>query len=820
MTTKMITTHLSIVESALAEARAGRPVFLLAPGAKVPLKGSHGHKDATTDEATIRKWFAQTPGANYGIALTAADLVIDADPRNYPPGKDVLADLLMAAYNLPQTRVVKTPRGGFHFYFRKPAAFRARQHQSHFPGIDFKSEGGYVVGPHSQTPDGTYELIVDESSADLPDDLMAALDVQAECNTEGAEPSLLHADTFKNECKIAAPAVEGQNGDGVTFQLACRGHDLSLPKHITFELMRDHWNARCVPPWSDSSLFLKVENAYRYAKSAPGNATPEAKFTPDMAIPSNAALPAQAAPDWIEPKEIKTQLLPVPALTPELLPGVYRDWLADTAFRMQVPLDFVAVAALVMAGAVIGAGCGIRPKRHDDWLVIPNLWGGVIARPGALKSPALAEALKPLSRLEIKAKADFQAAMAEYQAQERAIEAQKGAIADAMKAAAKQELAGSSDKTKPRAPSIAELEKRLAELQQATKPIHRRYRTNDVTIEKLGELLGENPRGILVFRDELIGQMRAWERQGHEQDRQFFLEAWNGYGSFTVDRIGRGTKEIGNMCVSLFGGVQQSKLLSYLYQAQKDQNNDGLLQRFQLLVYPDPIGDWLLTDQWPNALAKNRAFEVLEKLSSIDFTSCGAAFDESQRCSFFRFSDQAQSFFYEWITSLERYKLNADDEPLILEHLSKYRSLMPSLALIFHLIEVAGGNAIGPVSYEAAVRASQWCAYLEAHARRIYGLVTDLSRKVAARLAEKVRSGKLTAPFTARDVYRKGWTLLDDKELVAEACEDLVEAGWLTAIRMPSSSEGGRPTTGYLINPAVTAPKVIGAIPLGWEKLV
>ena len=99
-----------------------------------------------------------------------------------------------------------------------------------------------------------------------------------------------------------------------------------------------------------------------------------------------------------------------------MIPEPFRACLADIAHRMQCPIDFVAAASIVMASILIGAGCSIKPKRYDDWLVIPNLWGGVIARPGMLKTPALVEALKPLVRLEIAAKEKYDDAMRGHEA--------------------------------------------------------------------------------------------------------------------------------------------------------------------------------------------------------------------------------------------------------------------------------------------------------------------------------------------------------------------------------------------------------------------
>ena len=88
-----------------------------------------------------------------------------------------------------------------------------------------------------------------------------------------------------------------------------------------------------------------------------------------------------------------------PALPRELLPPVLRRWLGDIAERMQVPLELAAVPALVGLASAVGRRVGIHPKAQDDWLVVLNLWGGIIARPGRLKSPTLAETLKPVRRL-------------------------------------------------------------------------------------------------------------------------------------------------------------------------------------------------------------------------------------------------------------------------------------------------------------------------------------------------------------------------------------------------------------------------------------
>src|SRR5262249_32168634 len=96
---------------------------------------------------------------------------------------------------------------------------------------------------------------------------------------------------------------------------------------------------------------------------------------------------------WPEPGGLPGGLLPVPVLPDVMIPEPFRGWLSDVAERMQCPLEFPTVGALVAVAGLVGRRVGIRPKRHDDWLVVPNLWGLVIGRPGVMKSPALAEAL-------------------------------------------------------------------------------------------------------------------------------------------------------------------------------------------------------------------------------------------------------------------------------------------------------------------------------------------------------------------------------------------------------------------------------------------
>src|SRR4029453_5387354 len=94
-----------------------------------------------------------------------------------------------------------------------------------------------------------------------------------------------------------------------------------------------------------------------------------------------------------------------------------------------------------------------------------------------------------------------------------------------------------------------------------------------------------------------------------------YLEAWNGDGRFTYDRIGRGTIDIEAACVSILGGIQPGPLTGYMLQLAKGRSGaDGLMLRFQLLVWPDVSGDWVNVDREPDLTAPHQIGDIFERM--------------------------------------------------------------------------------------------------------------------------------------------------------------------------------------------------------------
>lgn len=163
--------------------------------------------------------------------------------------------------------------------------------------------------------------------------------------------------------------------------------------------------------------------------------------------------------------------------------------------------------------------------------------------------------------------------------------------------------------------------------------------------------------------------------------------------------------------------------------------------------------------------------------------------------------------FVGWSADLNLKRIPGEPEPLMVQHLAKYEKLFPALALIFHLVDCAD-DALArdrPVTVESAMRAAAWCEYLEAHARRCYGLIQDGGARGALTLAGKLEHGALVNGFTVRDVRLKQWSGLTTNDAIQTVLDHLEDKGWIRGNKAAHGEAGGRPTWRYQINPAVKA---------------
>ncbi len=246
--------------TAIAYAEAGIPVFPCVVDGKQPAT-KNGFHDATTDIEQINTWWSEK---DYNLAFSPEDaglFVIDVDP-----GGDhfLIKD---------RTYTVRTPRGGWHFYFEGSGKTTASKIAPH---VDTRGIGGYVLAPPSVVDGKEYRIESDYAYAPIPEWVSKSLaKVEAPKKSAVEEKDLqVNIDRAKrvlqNYVDKGDVSKEGEGGDDRLYRLACEMLDLGLSRDAAGFLISDIWNPHCQPPWEIDEIAIKVDNAIAFMQNEPG----------------------------------------------------------------------------------------------------------------------------------------------------------------------------------------------------------------------------------------------------------------------------------------------------------------------------------------------------------------------------------------------------------------------------------------------------------------------------------------------------------------------------------------------------------------------
>lgn len=217
-------------ESALVYAqRFGFAVFPV--NGKVPFSGTRGYKDATKDPAVVKDLWTRYYNANIGIATGAISGidVIDIDPRN--GGMETWSQF---GLNI-ECPTVLTGGGGLHLYL---SCQYLEYPKSLGPGIDIKSDGGYVVAPpsiHNTSGRYTWDDVLHLKLVGLPDLPPLLRDRIAELSDDGPHGKA-HPMTNELEAEVRRRLPDGVQRRDQYFH-TCPFHEDNDPSfNVNFKL--------------------------------------------------------------------------------------------------------------------------------------------------------------------------------------------------------------------------------------------------------------------------------------------------------------------------------------------------------------------------------------------------------------------------------------------------------------------------------------------------------------------------------------------------------------------------------------------------------
>lgn len=424
---------------------------------------------------------------------------------------------------------------------------------------------------------------------------------------------------------------------------------------------------------------------------------------------------------------------PFPA---DILPDPLRRFVVTNAESIGCDSSFIALPALAALASAIGNTRQVRIKA--DWAEPPILWVGIVGKSGAGKSPAFDRAL-----------------VGAHAAEKRA-------------AAHNREAAATHD----------------AEGGKAERLARRRHMVGDTTVEAIAPILRENPRGLLVARDELsgwLGSFNQYRARGVGGDEAHWL-AMHSARPLQVDRkTGREHVYVPRAALCVAGGIQP-KILRRALTAERLAS--GLGARL-LLAMP------LRKDTpWSDAVGDPAAEAAMLRLSArlYGLEPDPASTDDEMVPIDVPLSPSAREGFVGFVNRHRKAQAEQDDD--LAAAYSKLEVAAARLSLVLQLVTDPDAREVGD---DAMRRALDLVAWLTHEAHRVYAFLDENADQERLRLlAERLQVAGGEMPV--RDVYRNDPRHYPQADDARKDLDRLRDAGLGDYVTEPSGPDGGRPS--------------------------
>lgn len=450
------------------------------------------------------------------------------------------------------------------------------------------------------------------------------------------------------------------------------------------------------------------------------------------------------------------------------LPSPFDRFVEEAAKAIVVDPSFVALPLLAAAAGAVGNAICIELK--SSWCEPCCLWTAVIAESGDAKTPAFKAALDPLRQIQRQRHHEYQQRVTQFR---KTRDNRKASLK-----ARKRSDSVDNDSHEPRPPLCV------------------RHVVNDTTVEALAPILEQNPRGLLLARDELSGFFRSHNQYKAKggADTAIWLSMYAGE-DISVDRKTPQLvhTHVPRALVSITGTIQPGVLRRVMH---REYHENGFFARFMLAWPVRCVGRWTentITDATQSEV--ERVFTRLAKLSlNVDATG-----DPKPRRM--RLSGKAKALFVAYVneTAEARAEAVGDDAAAM----SKLVGGAARLALIHHLVGSAARgrkaikNVIPSASMAAGIAQAKWFSN---EVLRVYGLLEldgdDNSRQARELVALINRKG---GRITPRDLQQASRRYRSSVDIAIEALQQLANANLGRWERPSPGTSGGHPTQVFVL---------------------
>lgn len=717
-------------------------VIPLRPGRKEPIMNAWGMNVCRTPADVATVW-EDYPDANIGIAFDEEAIGLDIDVKHMADGVDPWSSIKRLEREglvFPETLKVRTATGGEHWVYQARPNPQRKNAVAFLPGLDLKTQGGYLVavgsviapGNYLDNPDGgAYELIVAQDPAMAPD----ALQDHHYVESLRRETSLtrLKGRTRNLDLKL----VEGWDGSTLypsevwrTVHSVVRvrmgfGRFLKQEPVIpTFDRGERHQALLSLFGWMRMQVWSNYESWTKACNVAADLVTPfyreeEHKGFETLVYDTwnmrGAAVIDDLAPGqspWESDEEYAARLadeegkraLPFPV---EVFPQPVQDLVNGIAEAYHVPRDFVGIPVLSVASIAVGGVAKIAVS-GTGWTQPLNLYAVSVGIPGSGKAEGLDHIDRPLRREQEHRREVFEAEVDEYESKLRLWKIEdsvwqskyKGWVAD-------QKFAGASHTHSsdcPQHPGDAPGKPDEPKLTHV-------YATQG-TIEGIARSMAQSTKfGLLT--DELSALILGLNQYkgGKGSDKAFVMDAWKGKASIILRADQDRTIDVSRPFLTIYGTVQPDVARILLSDRGWD---DGFLDRW-LFAYPDemPIG-------MPGHVNLGPVKAQWEQI--VDALLVTGLDPETGDTRTIKLSDQATARWEEWQAAFNQ-EINDGASPR--GPLVKYSQYLLRFAGVLHSIRWAAGEveSLIEADLEDVEGAIALFAYFRRMLNRVYAKV-------------------------------------------------------------------------------------------------